>query len=69
MKKVIVFILLLCLVLTIFAYAKPMPVNKLLGVKLGDTAEQVKKVLGKSDDEGSIMKGEYGIQYQRPGSR
>jgi len=73
MRKVMIFILLLCLALTISVYAKPKPVNKLLGVKLGDTAAQVKKVLGKPADEGStfggsISKGEYGIDYERPGA-
>jgi hypothetical protein len=38
--------LLLCLALTISAYAKLKPVNELCGVKLGSTPDEVKEVLG-----------------------
>jgi len=45
-KKVLLLILLICLALTISTYAKPKPVNELVGIKLGDNIDQIKTVLG-----------------------
>jgi hypothetical protein len=46
MKKFPILVLVFCVALTLSVYAKPKPVNSLIGIKLGDPSGQVMKVLG-----------------------